>query len=808
MPLPVDSSSRSRMPVACAECRRLKLKCDKNQPCSSCLRRGCASICPQGRMVPKGSRFILADTERLHEKIDALICRVRQLEIALETSHSLHSRETHPLLEEELRLIAAPIEPVMSASDHAGKVDELADSLGTLSLEKSGTQYFGTTGAYAFLWRDNDDPDGAVYQRRGDVSLALADIPAEIAHLAHAFPIRLPMFDVSHLGTWMLENCLPPFPEAWSLVENYWEHLPWQFTPMTRPWFVKRIFSPLYHRSQGSSDSPLGHRLGLLLMVFAIGDLLDLTQPWVSSRGLRYYLLARASLCIDPVLESPTVTALQAMHLMSIFFLMSRGTNEPENAWVLSGINIKLALTLGLQHDANKFNLPLDEVENRRDILVSVLFVEIWQALCVGRLPSQSFANFDWVSNRDNHSDTEQESPYSPARQWMARFMRDCSCKVLETVVGNKATNYSSILQLDAQIREYPLLDLPCGNSEGPEGLGMGTTMLRGFLHNVKDISLSYLHRHCFALALRDYPEDPLKSPFAPSVMVCHRIAIAYISRIGQLHSTLPALSVRIWFIWPHVFVSTLILGSIVARSPGCSLALSSLLCLEKVSQLWETASESVCGGKVLEVVRRLKQKAFMAFTRSKAPGDIHGAAPRGVEVVDEIHALGGYGPRVISTVAKSASSTPSPYAPEPRLHSDSSQSPPSSNPSDPPSSNPPDAPSNNPSDLPFSLPPDPPPIKPSDNYIPQIYNPNVDVPSAAPPAVVDSLPSAFDWTEFDYSSYLPVPSANELPPDFDVFAALGDPAPQPPPTPGPNTLLEQLGLAGEWQPVMDYLDL
>ena len=47
--------------------------------------------------------------------------------------------------------------------------------------------------------------------------------------------------------------------------------------------------------------------------MFAIGDLLDLTQPWIPSRGLRYYLLSRASLCLDPVLESPTVTGLQAM---------------------------------------------------------------------------------------------------------------------------------------------------------------------------------------------------------------------------------------------------------------------------------------------------------------------------------------------------------------------------------------------------------------------------------------------------------------------------------------------------------------
>jgi hypothetical protein len=149
------------------------------------------------------------------------------------------------------------------------------------------------------------------------VSLALADVPAEIAHMAHAFPIRLPMFDVSHLSTWMLENCLPPFPVAWSLVENYWEHFAWQcvyellltggisirrrFTPMTRPWFVKQIFSPLYHRSPGSSDSPLGHRLGLLFMVFSVVTLLTfgpLTIAWLSGVFTRRSLGSHTALGI------------------------------------------------------------------------------------------------------------------------------------------------------------------------------------------------------------------------------------------------------------------------------------------------------------------------------------------------------------------------------------------------------------------------------------------------------------------------------------------------------------------------------
>ncbi|EJD46866.1 hypothetical protein AURDEDRAFT_184122 [Auricularia subglabra TFB-10046 SS5] len=42
----------SRGPLSCAECRRLKLKCDRKTPCSSCLKRGCAAICPSGGLAP------------------------------------------------------------------------------------------------------------------------------------------------------------------------------------------------------------------------------------------------------------------------------------------------------------------------------------------------------------------------------------------------------------------------------------------------------------------------------------------------------------------------------------------------------------------------------------------------------------------------------------------------------------------------------------------------------------------------------------------------------------------------------------
>lgn len=33
--------------TSCAECRRLKIKCDRNIPCGGCQKRGCGDLCPE-----------------------------------------------------------------------------------------------------------------------------------------------------------------------------------------------------------------------------------------------------------------------------------------------------------------------------------------------------------------------------------------------------------------------------------------------------------------------------------------------------------------------------------------------------------------------------------------------------------------------------------------------------------------------------------------------------------------------------------------------------------------------------------------
>ncbi|KAG8684628.1 hypothetical protein FRC09_015266 [Ceratobasidium sp. 395] len=79
-----------------------KLKCNRQFPCTSCERRGCASVCPNGIVeAGRGSRrHILATTSQLQETVRCLEARVSELEAALEESHAMHTSSPHPLLQD------------------------------------------------------------------------------------------------------------------------------------------------------------------------------------------------------------------------------------------------------------------------------------------------------------------------------------------------------------------------------------------------------------------------------------------------------------------------------------------------------------------------------------------------------------------------------------------------------------------------------------------------------------------------------------------------------------------------------------
>ncbi|KAJ7234763.1 fungal-specific transcription factor domain-containing protein [Mycena haematopus] len=159
---------RSRGEVSCAECRRLKIKCDKQIPCQSCVRRGCSALCPNGALATgQGTRFVLAATEHLHRKIARMGERIRMLEDALTALHASKGGAdgaVHPLLVDgedfsagaddvqppnSTRRMSEPWEVLDGPSEGktAGANPDVIDAFGTLSISDHGiSRFFGPTG--------------------------------------------------------------------------------------------------------------------------------------------------------------------------------------------------------------------------------------------------------------------------------------------------------------------------------------------------------------------------------------------------------------------------------------------------------------------------------------------------------------------------------------------------------------------------------------------------------------------------------------------------------------------------------------
>ncbi|GFZ52287.1 hypothetical protein JCM24511_10060 [Saitozyma sp. JCM 24511] len=115
---------KQRQHFSCAECRRLKLKCDRQVPCSNCVRRSCREICPDGTRADRGSTR--EPPSDLRERLSALENLLTQHGLPVPTSTdqlnqplvsdtSEHSSRPQPPVETALVPVVPPSEPLAPA---------------------------------------------------------------------------------------------------------------------------------------------------------------------------------------------------------------------------------------------------------------------------------------------------------------------------------------------------------------------------------------------------------------------------------------------------------------------------------------------------------------------------------------------------------------------------------------------------------------------------------------------------------------------------------------------------------------------
>ncbi|KAF8842256.1 hypothetical protein BDN67DRAFT_989238 [Paxillus ammoniavirescens] len=623
---------RARGEISCAECRRLKLKCDKKLPCGSCVRRGCPTICPNGSLsTGQGTRFVLADTEHLHHKIAEMGQRIRSLEDALSIFQAGVSTDVHPLLVDELLAIkygpdAQKSSPQESSGDqHAVPID----APGTLTLtERGDSHYFGRSAGSEALFLAGAELSGTTPGFSSARELPQAS--SDIGRLAAILPFGIGGFsdgDKSREALDSLYNLLPPYPRATTLCETYLENAAWIFRPISREELIDEILAPVYalagDRTKMTEVSP--HTVAVLYMVFAHGALTDLTLPPYNAEAENYFHLSRVALSLQSVFDLPTTQTLQAICLMAYYHSNGGRRCTIDSAWSMIALANKLAQS-GIDRDPARFNMLPKAIQRRRTLFWEIFSADMFHSMALGRPPSLSLSYVDCEFPEDATTTMNENGEVEIGFfRWKYSFTKDVFIPVTELTLTATPPSYETILELDRKVREKVLPpSLNLYRSSSTDEYTTPTAYVRGrLLFQFRTSTMLYIHRSFFAQAMLDFPSNPLRSPFAPSFLAAYRCASATIKTTVLNFQKYPELFSRFWTVWSHLMSAAVIVGTIATRAPSSTMAPAAQLELDLALNLFRNgALVSPRARSGLPILMKLKA------TAQQAQLQLHGTHP------------------------------------------------------------------------------------------------------------------------------------------------------------------------------------
>ncbi|KZP18636.1 hypothetical protein FIBSPDRAFT_1046131 [Athelia psychrophila] len=623
-PEDTEERKRARGELSCVECKRLKLKCDKKLPCGACIRRGCETTCPQGTLATRQKASpalsVPPEVEELHRKISEMSERIRQLEDALALLQDRIGSEEHPLLRDGLLSVKFGPEKRQSAELESppNSLVETVDAFGTLAIGDCGeSRYFGASAGSETLLSTESEPGIPSSRNQG--------IPELLNNLAAMFSIdsRCPTGPETFENAMsMFFSCLPSRPRAWSLCESFTEHCSWLYRPLQREELIQDILNPIYMAKEEREDPNClvateisPHKFSCLYSVFSQGALADLAVRECSEEGDRYHHCARAALALRSIFDSPMVETVQAILIMSYYCNNFAQRYSRDSIWMLVSLGSKVAQSIGMHRDPAQWNIDPTVAERRRALFWEVYSADMYHSLSLGRPPSIALSYVDCALPH-SQSDSESEAQYW---NWKYQFNRTILGRVLETTLGSKSPEYKTILDFDQQVREMPLpaaLNFYLGRGDDAS---LTEHLKGGYLSMIRSITMLYIHKSHFARALLDHPANPLRSPYATSFLAAARCSSVIIrSSVGNMQRV-PEFYMSWWVIWTHIFSAAMISGLIVTRAP------SSIQAPEALHELGIAVDLFQKGARVsprvrtgMDILRRLQEKGTFILAQHR----------------------------------------------------------------------------------------------------------------------------------------------------------------------------------------------
>ncbi|KAJ7103697.1 fungal-specific transcription factor domain-containing protein [Mycena crocata] len=614
----VIDMKRSRGIMACAECQRRKLKCDKKFPCSSCVRRGRADICPTGDLgfIGRGRRVLRSESLELSTTIHNMGGRIRDLETAVAEAHAEESKTTHPLLREDLLSIKNSIELPRSTNDATPA--QLADSFGALAVNATGTsRYFGPTAG-----------PSALLSAQGSAGGDRAEFASSFADITGSFPLDAGAN--GGCGGWDTALCLdtllghlPDEVRAWALYEIFVSEASWYGTPIM-PDELHELVAQIYDPDLNAYElAP--HALAVVFLAFAAAALADRDLPAYNAQADMYFDLGRTALTLESVFGSRDLHTIQAMILAGLYHATGGPRYSIDSSWTITSHALSLCHGLRLHRESAHTGFDNKTAQRRRALFWEAHSLETWTALASARPVTIPIPDITCELPADMEQTMDSEGhPVQGFFRTKWQFTKDVTAPMAQVYTSATPPTYEVVLDLDRRLRQF-METAPFEHYKGPTFLHyIRSSMIPRFCGNM----MLYIHRGSFVQALKDSPDNPLASPYAASFLAAYRGASSIIKSDLRSLSLYPDQFTRWWPIWKSLVNACFIVGSIVAKSPSSVMAPTAFAELQSAVELVERgALHSFLAEGSLPVLQRLLNKAetvhneYHRTGRPPAPG-------------------------------------------------------------------------------------------------------------------------------------------------------------------------------------------
>ncbi|KAI0080409.1 hypothetical protein K474DRAFT_1704716 [Panus rudis PR-1116 ss-1] len=543
--------------------------------------------------------------------------RMRALEDALVIAQAQESDEPHPLLATPWKLDEDESAKDSGEADMEGKVEDMADILGALHIDgkERSNKFFGPTGGVESLLFDKKAPTTKLPPAPSarevitPADLRALGIPEEVDVFFYHFPFT-PIGIPPDPARRAIESCIPPFDRAMELSKIMLEHMSWMFQIVSLRYMTKDLIPSVYgfDFNRGRKVPSCGpHDLALLLIVCALGALVDTTQEPYNEEALRYYVLAQAAIGLDSMLENNSLATIRFLHLLSIYNGMCGKESALSNTYALLNIAGILSQRIGLHVDPSHFGLDEKTSYERRSNFWNLVQGDMWQSLGTGRPPCMvNVARGCRLPTEEEEARFQEGEIPAGFGVWGHKYTRDFLVPLNIFINAAKQPSYQSVLELDRKFRALALPDVPAHGDPTSVPVSMRIWVRSHYI----ELILLYLHRGFFAQAIATHLENPLASPYAYSFITAYQCACHMLKTTRDCFELHANLMTRVWMIWTFNFTSAMIIAGAAMCPKPLKLDPPPAVMLEEACALFTDAGKiNSRAAKALPLLLRMREK-------------------------------------------------------------------------------------------------------------------------------------------------------------------------------------------------------